>query len=344
MIWPKITIIIPTLNSAKVLNHCLKSIQQQNYPQSKIKILIVDGGSTDATIRIAQKYKTKIINNPLKTAEAAKAVGIKKANSKYVALIDSDNILPQPNYLKKMVLPMEKDNKLIASEPIKFTYRSKAGFIERYSALIGANDPYAFVTKVYDRLSYLTNKWTDLKLQYIDKGQYIKVKLKPKQNIPTIGANGTVFRQSFLKKYFLSSKQNNYFFDIDIISMALSSKKSCLYIAKVKIGIIHSFCESSISKFIHKQQRRLIDYYQYQPIRHFNWSKHNQTAIIKFSVYSLSLIAPLFDSIRGFVIKPDPAWFFHLPACLITFFTYAQITILSKLKLLKPLSRQTWQQ
>jgi len=141
VISPKIDIIIPTLNSAKVLPSCLKSILKQDYHH--YQILIIDGGSTDQTLKIAKKFHCQIINNPLKTAEAAKALGLKKSKSEFIALIDSDNILPSKNWLTKMLLPF-KDPEIIGSEPISFTYRQNAGFIERYSSLLGANDPYAY--------------------------------------------------------------------------------------------------------------------------------------------------------------------------------------------------------
>lgn len=130
-----VDIIIPTLNASKVLDTCLKSITKQNYPKNKVNILIIDGGSSDTTLSIAKKYNCKIIYNPLKTAESGKALGLNKSKSNFVALIDSDNILPDKTWLSKMLLPF-KDKKIICSEPLSFTYRPKAGYIERYSSLL----------------------------------------------------------------------------------------------------------------------------------------------------------------------------------------------------------------
>ncbi len=47
-----ISIIIPTLNSARTLKDCLDSIAIQDYPKDKIEIIIADGGSTDDTMAI----------------------------------------------------------------------------------------------------------------------------------------------------------------------------------------------------------------------------------------------------------------------------------------------------
>jgi len=313
------------------LSKCLKSIIKQDF--SSYQILIVDGGSTDNTLKIAHKFHCQIINNPLKTAEAAKALGLKKSQSEFIALIDSDNILPSPDWLTKMMLPF-KDPKIIGSEPISFTYRKNSGFIERYSALLGANDPYAFFNGNYDRFSYLSQKWTNLKLTTIDKHEYLKISIDDNRNIPTIGANGTIFKKDFIIKFF----KGDYLFDIDILAMAPKP----LYFAKVKVGIIHTFCESSLSKFIKKQQRRLADYYNFQQFRQYQWSSSNH--ILSFSLYSLLILPTLFDSFRGFFRKPDPAWFFHPLACWLTWWIYFTVTLKYKLHLLKSVNRLEWRQ
>lgn len=326
-----LSIIIPTLNAARVLETCLRSIKGQSFKD--YQIIIADGGSTDNTLKIAKKYHCQVVVNKLKTAESGKAIGLKNASGKYIALIDSDNILPGKNWLSKMLLPF-KDPQIIGSEPISFTYRSEAGYLERYSALLGANDPFAYVSGNYDRYSYLSNKWTNLKLKTEDKKSYLKLKIEDCRFIPTIGANGTIFRKDFLNKFF----KGDYLFDIDILAMAPKP----LYFAKVKIGIIHTFCESSLSKFIKKQQRRLTDYYIYKDQRLYQWE--SQSHLLRYTIYSFLILPSLFDSIRGFIKKPDLAWFFHPLACFLTWWIYFIVTLKYKLNILKATNRHQWQQ
>ncbi len=336
----KISFIIPTLNSQKVLTNCLNSIVKQNFPRNQYEILIIDGGSTDNTLIIAKSFNSIILKNPLKTAEAGKAIGVKQAKGKYFALIDSDNILPTKNWLKTNIDILDKDSSLIGTEPLFFTYRPQAGFIERYSALTGVNDPYAFVAGVYDRQNFINYKWTGLKIDQIDKGQYIQIKLEPKKPIPTIGANGTIFRSDFLKK----NLKSKYLFDIDIISQSLNETNKPIFFAKVKQGIIHTFCESSIKKFIRKQNRRLTDYFYYQKLRQYNWNKTNKFGTLKFILYTILIFPSLFDTLRGFIHQPDLAWFFHPLACWITLIVYSTTYLKFKLGLLKPNNRLKWKQ
>ncbi|MFA7301113.1 MAG: glycosyltransferase family 2 protein [Candidatus Shapirobacteria bacterium] len=332
-----ISIIIPTLNSASVIGQCLNSIKTQNIDQSKIEIIIIDGGSTDNTLTIAQKFNCKIINNPLKTAEAGKATGIKHATGTYVALIDSDNILPTKSWLKKMLIPFS-NNLVIGTEPWQYTYRPHAGYIERYSALTGVNDPYSLITNNYDRKNYIRPNWNGLNIKTKNYKNYQLFKLTSSDKIPSIGANGTIYRRSIFNSY-----HSDYLIDVDLLNSILVKTKE-LFFAKVKCGIIHSYCESSINKFIKKQNRRVIDLYIYQNQRPKHIISSQIQNNIKFSLYVVLILPMLFDTFYGYYKKPDIAWFFHPFACIITLFVYGKNTILYRLKLLKPQSRSRWSQ
>jgi len=336
--FPKISIIIPTLNSGKILESCLKSIKIQQY--KNIEIIIADGGSVDDTLKIAKKYNCKIFKNSLQTSESGKAIGLKHTIGKYVAFIDSDNILPNTKWLSQMIYPLENDPKIIGSEPWEFTYRPDAGFIERYSSLIGANDPYAYITGIYDRRNFITKSWTALNLVQKNYKKYIKIKLEPNKPIPTIGANGTVFRFDFLKDNF----NGDYLFDIDIITQALNKIDKPLYFAKTKNGIIHTYCESSISKFYKKQMRRLKDYYQFKHLRYFNYQNTISLTNAKFILYTILVFPMIYTTILGYIRKPDIAWFFHPIACIITLYCYVYVSILYLLGFKISQSRNTWSQ
>lgn len=66
---------MPTYNSEGTLEESLKTIRNQDYDQNQIEILVIDGGSTDKTRAIAEKYNCRIINNPRKLPEIAKEIG-----------------------------------------------------------------------------------------------------------------------------------------------------------------------------------------------------------------------------------------------------------------------------
>lgn len=81
---PLISIIMPAYNAAETIGKALYAIRTQNYPQDKIEILVVDGGSTDHTREIAAKYKAIVLNNKKKLPETAKEIGFCACSGKYV--------------------------------------------------------------------------------------------------------------------------------------------------------------------------------------------------------------------------------------------------------------------
>ncbi len=265
---PTISVCVATLNAEAVLEECLRRLSKQNYPKEKIELIVGDGGSKDKTTEIVKEYGGRVFHNPLKTAESGKAVAVKQAGNDLVLILDSDNFLPDKDWLKRMVEPFI-DEQIKLSEPIRFTWRKEGGYIERYSALTGVNDPICLFLGNYDKWNYSTRRWTDVKHEEEDKGRYLKIKLT-KKGIPTIGANGTVFRREFLRSLDLGS----YLFDIDVIAKEIADK-GYIYVAKVKVGVIHTFCEGSFLKFIRKQQRRIKDYifHKKNKSRAFNWDE-----------------------------------------------------------------------
>jgi len=335
---PTVSVLIPTLNSASVLGKCLNSIVGQNYPKNKIEIIIADGGSTDKTLKIARKYRVKIYKNPLKTGEAGKAVALKHAKNELVAMIDSDNILPSKNWLQQMVGPFS-DSEIIGSEPWKFTYRRQDGFIDRYCALMGVNDPFCYFLGNYDRLNILSGKWTGLPIQQKDRVDWIKVSLKPPL-IPTVGANGTILRRKILAK---SGLVKDYLFDIDVLFKL--AEQEPVEFAKIKTGIIHLYCGQDVKKFARKQRRRIKDYLYYRKVgvRKYPWQRQNKWKVVKFVLDCLTIFPLVYQSVKGCLRKPDTAWFFHPIACWVTLWIYGEEVILAKLR--KPkIERKKWRQ
>mgnify|MGYP001605811533 FL=1 len=336
---PSISIVIPTLNSGLVLEKCLKSISIQKYPKTKIEILIGDGGSTDNTVSLAKKYGATVIPNKLRTGESGKAVAVKAAKGDLIALIDSDNILPNSHWLSDMVKPFTNKS-IIVSEPIRYTYRRQDPLLTRYFALLGMNDHICLFIGNYDRFSYITNRWTDLKFPEVQKNGYLEITLNH-QPIPTIGANGTIFRKEYLQK---ATKQSDYLFDIDILLKLIRSEGE-IKVAKVDTGIIHTFVENDAAKFFRKQFRRINDmsFHKAKKNRDVDWEGSFMTGILKF-VFSCILIFPiLYQTVIGYIRKPDSAWLFHPIACYATLFIYIYGWIRGKIAPAES-SREKWKQ
>jgi len=337
---PLISIIIPTLNSRKTIGECLESILKQDYPKDRIEIIIADGGSTDGTIDIINSAKAanlRVLANPLKTGEAGKAAGAKAARSDISAFIDSDNILPSADWLKRMTEPF-LDPVIIAAEPIRYAYRKTDNYITRYCALMGMNDPLCLFLGNYDRYNYITGKWTGMPCQTEKRQGYLKIGLD-KRCLPTIGANGFLIRTGTLNKY----NAGEYLFDIDVLYKLLDAGYE-FKIAKVDTDIVHIFCGGFVD-FTRKQRRRITDYAYYKKLglRKYKWTNNGAARILKFVIYTALLFPLIAQATAGYARKKDGAWFFHIPACVATLVIYSFSSV-RNFFITKPASRDKWQE
>jgi glycosyltransferase involved in cell wall biosynthesis len=91
---PKVSIITPTFNSGRFLDETLKSIQSQTY--KNYELIIIDGKSTDKTLKIINKYKNIInycISEKDKGIYDAFNKGMRAASGKYILVVNSDDKL-----------------------------------------------------------------------------------------------------------------------------------------------------------------------------------------------------------------------------------------------------------
>lgn len=86
-----ISVIIPTLNEEKYLPRCLKSLARQSN-RDHVEIVVVDGGSSDRTVQIAEEYAEKVLVEPGLPVGAARNLGARKAAEKILAFIDADTV------------------------------------------------------------------------------------------------------------------------------------------------------------------------------------------------------------------------------------------------------------
>jgi glycosyltransferase involved in cell wall biosynthesis len=96
-----ISVIIPTFNEEENIAQCLVSLSHQSVPRSEFEIIVVDGGSKDATCEIAKKYADSVFTQTSKKVGGARNDGVKAAKGEIVATTDADCILP-PNWVKRI--------------------------------------------------------------------------------------------------------------------------------------------------------------------------------------------------------------------------------------------------
>ena len=88
----RVSVVVPAYNREKTIERCIQSIKRQT--MQPYEIVLVDDGSTDQTVRLAEgipcKY-LKILRQNHKGAQAARNLGILNAKGNYIAFLDSDD-------------------------------------------------------------------------------------------------------------------------------------------------------------------------------------------------------------------------------------------------------------
>ena len=74
-----VSVIVNVYNEEKIITECLQRVRDQDYPQDKIDIILVDDNSTDNTVAIAKRFRIKVVKSGYKNIERAKSIGIEHA-------------------------------------------------------------------------------------------------------------------------------------------------------------------------------------------------------------------------------------------------------------------------
>ncbi len=85
-----ISIIIPLYNDEKYIKICLEHIFALEFLKEKYEVIIVDNGSTDNGIGIAEQYPVTIISCPDGNISKVRNTGAKASSGNILAFVDSD--------------------------------------------------------------------------------------------------------------------------------------------------------------------------------------------------------------------------------------------------------------
>src|SRR3989344_3930112 len=207
----KVSIILGIYNAERTLEECLNSIIVQDYPKRNYEIIIVDGGSTDRTLEIINKFirsfkNIRLFHNPNKLSEGkgmSKDIGVKKSKGEFVVFLDHDNILVEKKWLNNIIEPF-KDKKVMASQSL-LEYMEDDSLFVKYVNALGVEDPFATPCSLVSQVALYPKRF-----RIID-GKYYFYTLDRK-NVLFGGANGCAFR----KKVF--SIIDGYTRDVDVFA------------------------------------------------------------------------------------------------------------------------------
>lgn len=108
-----LSLIIPIYNSEKLLPRCLDSLAVQE-TRYDFEVILVDDGSTDNSLAIAQAYakknpRFKVLTQENQGIGGARNTGLRQAQGKYVGLIDNDDKVTK-DYVQRLLDESEESH------------------------------------------------------------------------------------------------------------------------------------------------------------------------------------------------------------------------------------------
>lgn len=140
----KISIIVPVYNAEKYLSECIESIINQLH--SNIELILVNDGSKDNSGVICDEYakkdnRIKVIHKKNEGVSIARNEGIKLASGKYIAFVDSDDLVDKEIYTNMLTTINERNSDLVMCRYKKVFNNGKSELAEEplYEGLYNKN-------------------------------------------------------------------------------------------------------------------------------------------------------------------------------------------------------------
>jgi GT2 family glycosyltransferase len=100
---PEIGVVIIGVNVERYLADCIRSVQTANYPAERLKIVYVDGGSRDASARIAGEFENVAVielNDRHPTPGRGRNAGWKHLSTPLIQFMDADTVI-DPDWFER---------------------------------------------------------------------------------------------------------------------------------------------------------------------------------------------------------------------------------------------------
>ncbi|OYU95161.1 MAG: hypothetical protein CFE21_12710 [Bacteroidetes bacterium B1(2017)] len=236
---PLVTIITPSFNQAQWLEATIQSVLTQSY--KNIEYIIIDGGSTDGSKEIIEKYSHKLAywqSEKDKGQAFAINIGFKKAKGDLVAYLNSDDLL-EPKAVEGIVNAFE------------------------------VNQEFAIL--------YGKCKTIDANGNLIHEAQGNPIKfdsLARNGMLPNIFQPACFFNVAYITNWYLVNEEYQFAFDYDLI-LSLAKIKTILFLNR-EIASYRVHENSKSSKFIveaYKEKLSIQEKYDRGGFLFFKWQR-----------------------------------------------------------------------
>lgn len=319
MNYPIVSIMIATFNSEKVLPRTLEAIRAQTYPQDKLEILAIDGGSTDSTLEIAKKANCKIIDNPKTEPTYAKWLGFSKCTGKYLITIDHDEVMENKDSILLKVKAAEEHPycKVVMCSGYKRPLEYPA--LNQYLSDFG--DPFSLFMyncpKDYQFLLPFLKKYFTIE---VDNENYSLILFGGKRVILVeLDCLGTMLEVPYFRNIVNNSKDPENTFSMLFYIMLEKGDTSVIVIKNDPL--VH-YSVDSLKAYLPKLKWRICNNIHFPEQGNVGFTGRQQYQKISqykkylFIPYSLSIIIPFVHSIVLSVRRKNPIYLMHPVLCL----------------------------
>ncbi|MBN2102131.1 MAG: glycosyltransferase family 2 protein [Candidatus Aenigmarchaeota archaeon] len=154
--YPEVSVLVPAYNEERSIRKTLESIIELEWPKNRLKIIVINDGSTDKTKHIVndfikkhRDFDIKLLNQKNSGKATSLNNGLDIIRSKYFACLDADSFV-LPGTLKKMIYWHEKDANLAITTPVMKVHEPKT------------------ITQKFQRLEYISGMLLAKLMSYID--------------------------------------------------------------------------------------------------------------------------------------------------------------------------------
>lgn len=324
------SIIIPTYNSEKTLRFTLESIRMQKYNQEKIECLVIDGGSDDLTLKIAEEYDfVRILKNEKRLPEFAKLIGFNEAKGKYIIKMDSDEAFSSDGVLSLREKAFESfdDLHLLVADIVKYVPLAKKEPAGNYINACG--DPFTFF--IYRPKKSILSSFKKNVGKTFDDGICL-LEFSENDKRPIADGGTTTFDREFVAEHF-AGEMKNIDFICSVSDRILDETNKCLCI---KDDTVFHRSGAGFKKYLSKIRFRIINNIFHKSESGFSSRKVSSgKKKFLFPLYTACFILPLIDSVKLALGYKDAWMLLHIFYCYYTCFFIAWYLLLSLLKIKK---------
>jgi glycosyltransferase involved in cell wall biosynthesis len=296
---PRVSIIMPVLNAAGLLDNCLASVARQTYPRDRYEIVIADGGSTDGSQQIALRYGARVIDDRAsRHMEDSKRVALTTCTGEYVVYLDADNEFTHPDYMALAVRALEANPQALGVEAYYLESPKMTRFCAYLTEGLHISDPLCWMMSVEPVLVKR-------------EGEVERWRMPAGSLSYPLGANGFVYRRADLEM----AGAGQQFQDTHIAIRLMELGKTEWL--RISGRGVHHYYTDNLKGLLLKRRRAMVHFLNVKKEFGAVWlDKKPPVPGWAACLYCASVLAPMFHALKGWRRTGKRYWLWHVPASL----------------------------